>query len=81
MILSHADSGTLAAWHSWSMTRKLEKDETCEFCYAPAVSVCILAGLPFVKSVQKLETGRRFAMIAAKAGIASSRLEAKASAS
>ena len=63
------------------MTRQSEKDEACEFCYAPAVSVCIHCGTAVCKECSETrKTGVRFAMIASKARNRSSMLAAKASA-
>ncbi len=58
VILSHADSGRLAAWYSWPMTRKLEKDEACEFCYAPAVSACIRCGTAVCEECSETRNGQ-----------------------
>jgi hypothetical protein len=41
------------------MTRQLEKDEACEFCYAPAVSVCIQCGTAVCKECSEVTNGRR----------------------
>ena len=40
------------------MTRHLEKDEACEFCYAPAVSACIHCGTAVCGECSETGNGR-----------------------
>jgi hypothetical protein len=48
----------MAARDSSPMIRRLEKDEVCEFCYAPAVSVCIHCGTAMCKECSETRNGR-----------------------
>ena len=40
------------------MARQLEQDEACEFCYAPAVAVCIHCGTAVCKECAETKNGR-----------------------
>ena len=40
------------------MTRHLEKDEECEFCYAPAVVVCIHCGTAVCEECSETRNGQ-----------------------
>jgi hypothetical protein len=40
------------------MARQLEQNEVCEFCYAPAVSVCIYCGTAVCKECAETRKGR-----------------------